>query len=96
MKICIDNQQFHAVVFLGRVAHELRSSSTFDQRFGASEGGIVAFHKAMTKLHDRSIEVWREAAVATALEKALPATKPKPDPYRPSGQSNHSLFLGRD
>lgn len=96
MKACIDNQQSQSVVFLGRVAHELRSSSTFDQRFGASEGGIVAFQKAMTKLHDRSIEVWREAAVASALEKALPATKPKADPYRPSGPFNQLLFPGRD
>ncbi len=45
----------------------------------------------MTRLHDRSIEVWREAAVASALAKALPATKPKADPYRTSGWSNHSL-----
>ena len=96
MKNCIDNQQFHSVVFLGRVAHELRSSSTFDQRFGASEGGIVSFQKAMTTLHDRSIEIWREAAVASALEKALPATKPKADPYRTSGPSNHLLFPGHD
>jgi len=92
MKICIDNQQFHSVVFLGRVAHELRSSLTFNQRFGASEGGVATFQQAVTRLHDRSIEVWREAAVASALEKALPATKPKTDPYRTSGPSNHSPF----
>jgi hypothetical protein len=96
MKICIDSQQFHSVVFLGRVAHELRSSPTFNQRFGASEEGVVTFQQAMTRLHDRSIEVWREAAVASALEKALPATKPKADPYRTSGPSNHSLFPGCD
>lgn len=96
MKICIDNQQFHSVVFLGRVAHELRSSSTFNQRFGASEGGVVAFQQATTKLHDRSIEVWREAAVASALEKAFPATKPKADPYHTPGPSNHSLVPGCD
>ena len=94
-KQCTDNQQCHSVVFLGRVAHELRSSSTFNQRFGASEDGAATFQQAMTRLHDRSIEVWREAAVARAFEEALPATKPKADPYRTSGPYKLPIFLQR-
>jgi hypothetical protein len=92
MKGGIDNRQFHSLVFLGRVAHELRSSSTFSQRFGASERGVVTFQQAMARLHDRSIEVWREAAVASALEKALPAMILKPNPYRTSGPSKPFAF----
>lgn len=92
MKHSVDNQQFYSVVFLGRVAHELHASPTFNQRFGASDEGVVAFQQAMTRLHDRSIEVWREAAVASALGDALPATKPKTDPYRTSGPSKPSAF----
>ena len=92
VKNSIDNQQFYSVVFLGRVAHELHSSTTFNQRFGASEEGVVAFQQAMTTLHDRSIEVWREAAVASALGEALPATTPKTDPCRTSGLSKPFAF----
>ena len=96
MKGCIENQQPHSIVFLGRVAHELRSSSTFNQRFGASGEGVITFQQAMTRLHDRSIEIWREATVASALEEALPAIKPKADPYRISGLSKLFTFLGCD
>jgi hypothetical protein len=92
MKDSVDNQQVHSVVFLGRVAHELSSSSTFNQCFGASAEGVVTFQQAMTRLHDRSIEVWREAAVASALEEALPAIQPKADPYRTSGPSEPCAF----
>lgn len=92
MKNGIDNQQFYSVVFLGRVAHELHSSPTFNQRFGASKEGVVTFQQAMTRLHDRSIEVWREASVARALGLALPATKPKTDPHRTSGPSKLLAF----
>ena len=95
MKKNIDNRQFYSVVFLGRVAHGLRSSSTFNQRFGASEEGVVTFQQAMTRLHDRSIEVWRESTVNNALEVVLSAIRPKADPCRTSGPSKPPAFSSR-
>ncbi|TFK36962.1 hypothetical protein BDQ12DRAFT_608918 [Crucibulum laeve] len=57
----------NGLVFLGRVADELGTSSSFISDIGCGQDAITDFQTHTTTLHDRIIDRWREYTVSSII-----------------------------